>query len=56
MMYLIQKVQGEIEKGSSLKETQDTVRPVLQKKFKHWKKLEWIDSNIERVYWEFSLK
>ena len=56
MMYLMQKVKGEIEKGSSLKETQDAVRPVLQKKFKRWKKLEWIDSNIERVYWEFSLK
>jgi len=56
MMYLIQKVKGEIEKGSSLKEAQDAVRPTLQKKFKHWKKLEWIDNNIERVYWEFSLK
>ena len=56
MMYLIQKVKGEIENGSSLKETQDAVRPVLQKKFKEWKKLEWIDNNIERVYQEFSLK
>ena len=56
LMYLIQKVKVEIEKGSSLKETQDVVRPFLHKKFKHWKKLEWIDSNIERVYQEFSLK
>tara|TARA_Y100001960_G_C14728633_1_gene856255 strand:+ start:710 stop:1555 length:846 start_codon:yes stop_codon:yes gene_type:complete len=56
LMYLIQKVRGEIENGSSLTETQDAVRPVLKKKFKNWKKLEWIDSNIERAYRELSLK
>ncbi len=57
--YLIElrsRVLKQIEKGSSLKETQDAVRPVLQEKYKSWKKLEWIDGNIERAYREFSVK
>jgi cyclase len=49
-------VTDQIEKGSSLKETQDVVRPVLEKKFKNWEKLEWLDGNIERAYAEFSAK
>ncbi|MFT4578474.1 MAG: hypothetical protein ACI9UO_001296 [Nitrospinales bacterium] len=49
-------VTDQIEKGSSLKETQDVVRPVLEKKFKSWEKLEWLDDNIERAYMEFSTK
>ena len=46
----------QIDKGRSLKETQDAVRPVLEKKFRKWKKLEWLDGNIERAYMEFSMK
>jgi cyclase len=49
-------VTKQIEKGSSLKETQDIVRPILEKKFKNWKKLEWLDGNIERAYAEYSAK
>jgi cyclase len=48
-------VKLQIEKGSSLKETQDAVRPVLKEKFKSWKQLEWIDGNIKRAYMEFSI-
>ena len=44
----------QIEEGRSLKETQDAVRPVLEKKFKKWKKLERLDDNIKRAYMEFS--
>ena len=44
----------QIEDGKSLKETQDIIRPMLEKKYKAWKKLEWIDDNIERAYFEFS--
>ena len=46
----------QIDEGRSLKETQDAVRPVLEKKFRKWKKLEWLDGNIERAYMEFSMK
>ncbi|MBT6718589.1 MAG: MBL fold metallo-hydrolase [Nitrospina sp.] len=57
--YLIdlrRRVKVQIEEGSSLKETQDVVRPILQEKYKNWKKLEWLDANIERAYKEFSVK
>ena len=56
LMYLIERVRVQIETGKSLKETQDAVRPVLEKKFKNWKKLDWINSNIEFAYRELSLK
>jgi cyclase len=46
----------QIGEGRSLKETQDAVRPVLEKKFRKWKKIEWLDGNIERAYMEFSMK
>ena len=46
----------QIDEGRSLMETQDAVRPVLEKKFRKWKKLEWLDGNIERAYMEFSMK
>ena len=56
LMYLIERVRVQIEIGKSLKETQDAVRPILEKKFKNWEKPEWIDSNIEIAYKELSLK
>ena len=46
----------QIDEGRSLMETQNAVRPVLEKKFRKWKKLEWLDGNIERAYMEFSMK
>ena len=49
-------VTEQINDGKSLKETQDALRPVLLKKYKTWKKPEWIDGNIERAYMELSFK
>jgi glyoxylase-like metal-dependent hydrolase (beta-lactamase superfamily II) len=49
-------VAGQIENGSSLKQTQEALRPVLKEKYKTWKKPEWIDGNIERTYMELSFK
>ncbi len=46
----------QLEKGKSLKETQDVVRPALKEKFKTWKNLKWLDANIKRTYLEYSLK
>ncbi len=56
LIELCNRVKKQIEKGSSLKETQDAVRPVLKEKYRGWKKLEWLDGNIERAYIEFSVK
>ena len=56
LIHLRRLVTFEIDEGRSLKETQDAVRPVLEKKFRKWKKLEWLDDNIERAYMEFSMK
>ncbi len=49
-------VKNQLEKGLSLKETQDAVRPKLLEKYKTLKNLEWLDKNIERAYLEYSLK
>ena len=46
----------QLEEGKSLKETQETVRPILKEKYKSWKNLHLIDSNIKRAYMEYSLK
>jgi cyclase len=54
IMKLKDLVVRQIEKGKSLKETQDFVRPILEEKYKGWKKLEWLDANIERAFFEFS--
>ena len=56
LIELRQMVENQIKKGSSLKETQDAVRPKLEAKYRNWEKLEWLDENIERAYREFSLK
>ena len=56
LIELRQMVENQIKKGSSLKETQDAVRPKLKKKYRNWAKLEWLDGNIKRAYREFSLK
>jgi len=49
-------VRQQIEDGASLKQTQEALRPILQEKYKTWKKPQWIDSNIERAYMEISFK
>ena len=46
----------QLEKGKSLKEAQDAIRPVLKEKHRGWKNLDWLDANIERAYLEYSLK
>ena len=56
LIELRQMVENQIKKGSSLKETQDAVRPKLEVKYSNWEKLEWLDGNIKRAYREFSLK
>ena len=56
MLQLKGMVLKQLENGKSLKETQDAVRPALMEKYKSWKNHKWIDSNIERVYLEYSLK
>ncbi len=45
-----------LEEKKSLKETQDAARPVLMKKYKGWKNLDLIDTNIQRAYLEYSLR
>jgi cyclase len=49
-------VTQQIEDGASLKQTQEALRPILQEKYKTWKKPKWIDGNIERTYLELSFK
>ena len=56
LMQLKEFVIRRLEDGKSLKETQEAVRPLLEKKYKGWKNLEWLDANIERAYLEFSGK
>ena len=56
LIELSQMVENQIKKGSSLKETQDVVRPKLEEKYSNWEKLEWLDGNIKLAYREFSLK
>ena len=56
LMQLRTHVQEQIKRGKTLKETQDAVRPILQKKYHDWQKLDWIDGNIERAYLEYGPK
>jgi cyclase len=56
LLKLKEMVLKQLEKGKSLKETQDVIRPVLVEKYKDWKNLKWLDANIERAYLEYSLK
>ena len=46
----------QLNNNKSLKETQEAVAPVLREKYKSWKKLEWIEGNIERAWLEYSTK
>ena len=49
---VLQQLKG----NKSLKETQALVEPILQKKYKDWRKLEWLKGNIERAWLEYSPK
>ncbi len=53
---LKEMVRDQLENGKSLEATQDAVRPALQKKYKTWKNLNWLDANIQRAYLEYSLR
>jgi glyoxylase-like metal-dependent hydrolase (beta-lactamase superfamily II) len=46
----------QLNNNKSLKETQEAVAPILREKYKSWKKLEWIEGNIERAWLEYSTK
>jgi len=46
----------QVKKGQSLEKTKETLRPVLQGKYKSWGKPERIDGNIEQAYLEYSFK
>ena len=49
-------VSQQLEDNKSLEETQEAVEPILREKYKGWKKLEWINGNIERAWLEYSPK
>ena len=44
----------QLKENKSLEETQNAVEPILRKKYKNWKKLEWIKGNVGRAWLEFS--
>ncbi len=57
--YLIdlkEHVLQQLKDKKSLEETQNAVEPILRKKYKDWKQLDWIRGNIERAWLEYSLK
>lgn len=49
-------VTAAIKERKSLKETQESVGPVLREEYKDWANLKWVDANIERAWLEYSLK
>jgi glyoxylase-like metal-dependent hydrolase (beta-lactamase superfamily II) len=57
--YLIdlkESVLQQLNDKKSLEETQSAVEPILRKKYKDWKQLDWIKGNIERAWLEYSSK
>ena len=46
----------QLKDNKSLEETQEAVEPILRKKYKGWKKLEFIEGNIQRAWLEYSPK
>ena len=46
----------QLKDKKSLEETQNAVEPILRKKYKDWKQLDWIKGNIERAWLEYSSK
>ena len=56
LMNLKELVLAQLKDKKTLKETQEIVEPILRKKYKDWKDLDWIKDNIERAWWEYSSK
>jgi glyoxylase-like metal-dependent hydrolase (beta-lactamase superfamily II) len=56
LMDLKEHVLEQLKNKKSLEETQNAVEPILKKKYKDWKKLDWIKGNIERAWLEYSSK
>ena len=46
----------QLNENKSLEETQKAVEPILRKKYKDWRKLEWLKGNIERAWLEYGRK
>ena len=56
LMNLKELVLAQLKDKKTLKETQEIVEPILRKKYKDWKDLNWIKDNIERAWLEYSSK
>ena len=56
LMNLKELVLAQLKDKKTLKETQEVVEPILRKKYKDWKDLDWIKDNIERAWLEYSSK
>ena len=56
LMNLKELVLAQLKDKKTLKETQEIVEPILRKKYKDWKQLDWIKGNIERAWLEYSSK
>ena len=54
LMNLKELVLAQLKDKKTLKETQEIVEPILRKKYKDWKNLDWIKDNIERAWLEYS--
>ena len=54
LMNLKELVLAQLKDNKTLKETQEIVEPILRKKYKDWKQLDWIKGNIERAWLEYS--
>jgi cyclase len=56
LLDLKELVLEQLNENKSLEETQKAVEPILRKKYKDWKKLEWLKANIKRAWMEYSQK
>ena len=56
LMNLKELVLVQLKDNKTLKETQEIVEPILRKKYKDWKELDWIKGNIERAWLEYRSK
>jgi cyclase len=56
LMNLKELVLAQLKDNKTLKETQEIVEPILRKKHKDWKQLDWIKGNIERAWLEYNSK
>ena len=56
LLDLKEHVLQQLKDKKSLEETQNAVEPILRKKYKDWKQLDWIRGNIERAWLEYSFE